>query len=303
MLLIRLIKRNMLVYVRDRANIFFSLLSMIIIIGLMVVFLGKMNADNVVDLLSEYGGQRDAAADLANAQQLVMLWTLAGIVVVNSVTITLSMVGIMVEDEAHKKLSSFFVAPVKRMVFVLGYVIAAIIMGILMCALTFAIGEAYIGLTGGELLTVTQMLHVLIFIALTVFSSASLVFLITNFVHSLSAFSGLSTVIGTMVGFMAGIYLPIGLLPEKVQMVLKCFPLFYSCSYLRELFTGDILAKTFTNCPQELVEGYKETMGITVIIQDNIVSDHVKVAILAISGIIFIGISVIVQRRRNVMNR
>ncbi|MDF2512522.1 MAG: transporter permease [Herbinix sp.] len=304
MLLIRLIKRNMLVYVRDRANIFFSLLSMIIIIGLMVVFLGKMNADNVVNLLNEYGGgDRNAAADLENAQQLIILWTLAGIVVVNSVTITLSMVGIMVEDEAHKKLSSFFVSPVKRTVFVLGYVIAAILMGIIMCTLTFALGEAYIAVTGGDLLTPAQMLQVIFYIILNVFTSASLVFLIANFVHSLSAFSGLSTVIGTIVGFIAGIYLPIGMLPEKVQMVLKCFPLFYGCSLLRELFTESIIIKTFVNCPEQLINSYKETMGITVLYQDNIVPHNVKVAILVISGIIFIGISVIVQRRRNVMNR
>lgn len=303
MLLIRLIKRNMLVYVRDRANIFFSLLSMIIIIGLMVVFLGKMNADNVVDLLGEYGGLRDAGVDLANAEQLIVLWTLAGIVVVNAVTITLSMVGIMVEDEAHKKLSSFYVSPVNRLVFVLGYVIAAIVMGIIMCVLTFALGEAYIVVTGGELLELSQILRVLLFIVLTVFSSASLVFLAVNFVHSLSAFSGLSTVIGTIVGFIAGIYLPIGMLPEKVQMVLKSFPLFYACSYLRELLTKDILAKTFLHCPEQLVSSYKEFMGITVTVQNHMISNEVKIVILAISGIIFIGVSVMIQRRRNVMNR
>ncbi len=303
MLLIKLIKRNMLVYVRDRANIFFSLLSMIIIIGLMVVFLGKMNTDNIVDLLREYGGERDGAADLSNAHQLIILWTLAGIVVVNSVTITLSLVGIMVEDEAHKKLSSFYVAPVNRMIFVLGYVAAAIFMGIIMCVLTFALGEAYIVVTGGDLLAPVQMLQVLLYIVLNVFTSATLVFLIANFVHSLSAFSGLSTVIGTVVGFIAGIYLPIGMLPEKVQMVLKGFPLFYGCSFLRELFTKDILTKTFSNCPEQLVSDYKEFMGITITLRDNAISNEVKVAILLISGIIFIGVSIILQRRRNVMNR
>jgi multidrug/hemolysin transport system permease protein len=303
MLLIKLVKRNMLVYARDRANIFFSLLSMIIIIGLMVVFLGKMNADNIVDLLKEYGGARDVAADLSNAQQLIILWTLAGIVVVNSVTITLSMVGIMVEDEAHKKLSSFYVSPVNRMIFVLGYVTAAIIMGIIMCVMTFVLGEAYIVVTGGDLLAPTQMLQVLLYIVLNVFTSATLVFLIANFVHSLSAFSGLSTVIGTIVGFIAGIYLPIGMLPEKVQMVLKGFPLFYGCSFLRELFTKDILTKTFSNCPEQLVSSYKEFMGITITFQDSIISNEVKMAILAISGIIFIGVSIILQRSRNVMNR
>ncbi len=303
MLLVRLVKRNMLVYARDRANIFFSLLSMLIIVGLMIVFLGKMNADNVVDLLNDYGGQRDATEDMANAKQLIILWTLAGIVVVNSVTITLSLVGIMVEDEAHKKLSSFFVAPVNRMVFVLGYVIAAILMGILMCVLTFAAGEAYIVITGGEILSLSHMLQVFLYIILNVFTSASMVFLIANFVHSLSSFSGLSTVIGTVVGFIAGIYLPIGMLPEKVQLVLKCFPLFYGCSFLRELFTRDILIKTFSNCPEQLVSSYKEFMGMTVLLRDNVITDKIKVAILLISGIIFIGISVIIQRRRNVMSR
>lgn len=73
MLLFRLIKRNILVYSRDRSNIFFSLLSMLIIIGLMVVFLGKMNADGVVELLNQYGGLRDTVLDRANAEQLVMV--------------------------------------------------------------------------------------------------------------------------------------------------------------------------------------------------------------------------------------
>jgi multidrug/hemolysin transport system permease protein len=303
MLLLRLIKRNILVYVRDKANIFFSLLSMLIIIGLMVVFLGKMNADNVVSLLSQYGGTRDTAADRANAEQLVMLWTLAGIVVVNSITITLSMVGIMVEDQAQKRLSSFYVSPVNRAVFVMGYVIAAAIMGVIMCVLTFAIGEAYIGLTGGTLISAAGIGKILLYIFINVFTSASIVFLLANLVHSQSAFSGLSTIVGTLVGFLAGIYLPLGMLPEKVQLVMKCLPLIHGCSFLREAFTQQALVDTFTNCPTELVNGYKEYMGMTVLFDGRVVSDGFKVAFMVISGIILIGISAFMQRRRNVMSR
>lgn len=303
MLLLRLVKRNILVYTRDRANIFFSLLSMLIIIGLMVVFLGKMNADNVISLLNQYGGNRDEVIDRANAEQLVMLWTLAGIVVVNSITITLAMVGIMVEDEAQKRLSSFYVSPVNRAVFVMGYVIAAIIMGILMCILTVAIGEAYIGFTGGSLFSAAQLGKILLYIIVNVFTSAGMVFLMANFVHSQSAFSGLSTIVGTLVGFFAGIYLPLGMLPEKVQTVLKCFPLIHGCSFLRDAFTSEILADTFSNCPQELISGYKEYMGITVLFDGNVITKEFKMAILVISGIILISISAIIQRRRNVMSR
>ncbi|MHB8128209.1 MAG: ABC transporter permease [Mobilitalea sp.] len=303
MLLLRLIKRNILVYSRDRSNVFFSLLSMIIIIGLMVIFLGKMNADGVVNLLNQFGGERDAVVDMANAEQLVMLWALAGIVVVNSVTITLIMVGIMVEDEEQKRLSSFYVSPVNRSVFVLGYIVAAIIMGIIMCTLTVVIGEVYIGVTGGTLLTLAAMGKILLFIILIVFSSASMVFLVVNFVHTQSAFSGLATIIGTLVGFLAAIYLPLGMLPEKVQNVLKCFPLVHGCSFLRNLLTEQIITDTFSNCPQDVITGYKEYMGMTILFKDSVVTDVIKVAFMVISGIIFIGISAILQKRRNVMSR
>jgi len=303
MILLRLIKRNILVYVRDRSNVFFSLLSMLIIIGLMVVFLGKMNADGVVDLLEQYGGIRDAAADRDNAEQLVMLWTLAGIVVVNSVTITLSMVGIMVEDEAQKRLSSFFVAPVKRGVFVLSYVSAAFIMGIIMCVLTVVIGEAYIGLTGGMILSMAELGKVFLYIIINVFASATMVFLIANFIHSQSAFGAVSTIIGTLVGFLAGIYLPIEMLPEKVQNVLRCFPLFHGCSFMRSVFTEDILNTTFSNCPEQMISEYKKYMGITILYQDKTVDSTLQIAFMLISGIIFIGIAAILQRKRNVMSR
>ncbi len=303
MLLLRLIKRNILVYIRDKSNIFFSLFAMLIIIALMVVFLGKMNADTVVSLLNEYGGQRDRVADRENATQLVILWTLAGITVVNSVTITLSIVGIMVEDEIKKRLSSFYVSPVNRGIFVMGYIIAAIIMGVIMCSLTVIVGMGYLVAIGGDLLTLGQFGKIFLYILLNVFTASCLVFLILNFIHTQGALSGVGTIIGTLVGFMSGIYLPLGMLPEKVQTVLKCFPLVHGSSFLRDIFTDEMMTKTFTNCPQELIDNYKESMGMIIFSNDKIISSEFKIAFMAISGIIFIVISAILQKRRNVMSR
>lgn len=303
MLLFHLVKRNILIYSRNKANIFFSLLSMLIIIGLMVIFLGKMNAEGVINLLGEYGGTRDSSIDQKNATNLVMLWTLGGIVVVNSITITLSMIGIMIEDEVNKKLGSFYVTPVNRIIFVLGYLLAAIIMAFIICLLTVLIGEGYIAITGAEFLSLEQHLKIVIFIILNVFSSSCLVFFILNFVHTHGALSGLGTIIGTLVGFMAAIYLPMGMLPQKVQLVLKCFPMVYGSSFLREIFTSHIITKTFTNCPKEVIDGYKEYMGISLTYHGSVIGDGFKIAFLVISGIILIGISAALQRRRNVMRR
>jgi multidrug/hemolysin transport system permease protein len=185
----------------------------------------------------------------------------------------------------------------------MGYIIAAIIMGIIMCTLTVAVGEAYFGLIGIELLALQQLGKIMLYIILNVFTSSCMVFLILNFIHTQGAQSGLGTIIGTLVGFMAGIYLPMGMLPEKVQTVLKCFPLVHGSSFLRDIFTEEIITKTFVNCPQELIDGYKEYMGMTIVYNDTVVSDILKVVFLVISGIIFIGISAFLQKRRNVMSR
>ena len=40
-----LLKRNILLYLRDRVSVFFSILSMLIVLALMVIFLGNMRKE------------------------------------------------------------------------------------------------------------------------------------------------------------------------------------------------------------------------------------------------------------------
>lgn len=303
MTFLRLVKRNILVYTRNRANIFFSLLSMIIIIGLMAVFLGNMNVENILNLLSDFGNTRDVTKDRENAKSLVLLWTLAGIVVVNAITITLAMVGIMVEDEENKILMSFYAAPVSRSLLVLGYVTAAFIMGVIMCTLTVLIGMGYGWIFGGITIGVGTLVGIFLLILIIVFMSASLVFFITSFVHSSSAFSGLSTIIGTLVGFLAAIYLPMGALPASIQKSLKALPLLQGSSLLRAVFTKEAVNTTFRDVPKEVVEGFKIYMGINVEWKETVLSNSYQVIFLAGWGLILILFSSLLQKRRNVKYR
>ena len=64
---LNLTERNCLVFLRDRSAVFFSLLSMLIVLMLMGVFLANMNVESVTGLLEQYGGIRDAALDKENA--------------------------------------------------------------------------------------------------------------------------------------------------------------------------------------------------------------------------------------------
>ena len=147
-----LVKRNSLLFLRERSAVFFSLLSMLIVLALMVIFLGRMNSQALVDLLSEWGGERDRAADERNAAYLIQLWTLAGILVVNAVTVTLTVTGSMVQDETEKRLAAFYVTPMSRLKLSLGYILSAWLVGTGMCLLTLAAGEGYFALRGYGLL-------------------------------------------------------------------------------------------------------------------------------------------------------
>ena len=69
------------------------------------------NSESLVNLLSKLGGGRDRAADERNAAYLIQLWTLAGILAVNSVTVTLTVTGSMVQDEAESGLWHFMPYP------------------------------------------------------------------------------------------------------------------------------------------------------------------------------------------------
>ena len=298
-----LVKRNILVFLRDYSAVFFSVLSMFIVLMLMVVFLGSMNSEAVVDALAEFGGIRDTAKDQENAGYLIQMWTLAGILVVNSVTVTLTVMAGMVQDEARGRLASFYVAPVKRLKITLGYILAAWIIGVGMCMLTLLIGEGYMLIQGHELLPLASWGKVLWMIALNALVYASFGYLLALCVRSESGWSGLLTVIGTLVGFVGAIYLPMSQLPERVGNVLKCLPVLHGAAMVRVVLTEAAIEETFAGLPEAAGELFKEQMGVTVLVDGNEVTLAYQVLFLLAYGIIAIIMAVMISQRRKVRDR
>ncbi len=301
--LYNLIKRNMLIYMRDKTAVFFSLLSMLIVIGLMVVFLGNMNCDGVIDLLKSYGGERNKVLDREHAVYLIQMWTVAGMLVVNSVTVTLTMIGIMVQDESNKRLFSLYVAPIKRVKIALGYIVSAIIIGTLVCILTLFISECYIALTGGDILHWVQILKILGLIILNVSVYACIMFFVAMFVHSDSAWSGLGTIVGTLVGFVGAIYLPMGMLPEAVQNVLKWLPFLHGTSMMRKVFTEDALEITFKGLPEQVIDGYQTSMGIYIEANGEVMNNLIQIACIIGFGVVALTIATLILRKRAIGDR
>jgi len=250
--IMQLVRRNLFVFFRDRAAVFFSFLSVIIIIGLYALFLADMQVSGIKQL----------AGDVPGIRQLVDSWIMAGLLAVNTVTVSLGALAIMVRDQDKKVLRDFMVAPLKRTAIVVSYILSALAIGMIISIAGLIVMEAYIVIAGGELLSLPALIKVLGVTLLGCLSATALLFLVTTFVRSLSAFSTLSTIVGTLIGFIAGVYVPTSMMPEAVQKAVLIFPTTYIAALLRQLFMAEPLQDVFAGAPASALEDYQESFGV-----------------------------------------
>ncbi|MGP0584024.1 ABC transporter permease [Paenibacillus timonensis] len=277
--------RNLKIFFRDRAAVLFSLLAVFIILGLYVVFLG----DTIANSLPVIEG----------ASVLINSWVLAGILAVTSVTSTMGAFGIMVEDRSRKILKDFTTSPLRRSRLTGGYILSACSVGVIMSIVTFILGELYILMLDGELLPLLSILKVLGLIVLSVLASSSIVFFITTFLRSQNAFSAASTVIGTLIGFLTGIYVPMGSLPEAVQWVIKIFPISHAGVLIRSVMLEHPMEVSFNGAPAEALTEFTESMGVVYHFGSYQVESWLSIVILLATTVLFFGLSLLSLSRKS----
>lgn len=287
---LKLTSRNMKLFFRDKASVFFSMLAVIIIIALYALFLGNIQVQAVRDRIN---------MNVPGMGWLVNAWILAGVLAVNTVTVSLGAYGTMVDDVYTGHVKDFFVAPVKRTQLVAGYMVSSAVISSIMNVIAFIIAEGYIALSGGELLEPVLMLETLGIILLSVFAFSSFVCFITSFIKSPSAYGTLSTIVGTMIGFITGIYVPIGILPEAVATIMKFIPFTYSAVWLRQIFTAAPMQQVFAGAPPEAVKSYADLNGINLYFGSEAVTPWMMALIIAGTGVLFFALSIWRLSRRN----
>ena len=72
-------KRNLLIYFRNKSAVFFSILSALILLAIMVVFLGESSSEGLLDALNQYGtgtAEENAKNGWFNCGSWVVFWVL-----------------------------------------------------------------------------------------------------------------------------------------------------------------------------------------------------------------------------------
>lgn len=287
--------RNFKIYIRDAGSIFFSFLSMLIVIGLMLIFLGDVTIDGVMSAVNQMPG-RNSENDLSVAKDIIFLWTTAGILAINGATVTLAFYSNMIKDRTGNRLNSIMVMPIKRGTIVAGYIVSAWVVSALMGLFALWIIEVIGAIKGIALFSFSTHIKIILITLLNSLVYSSVMYFFASIVKTEGAWSGFGIVVGTLVGFLGGIYFPIGSLSDSVATVVKCFPVIYGTSLYRKVMMDSLETSFFEGCP-DLVRGiFDETMGVNLSFGEKTLSLGEQVVILLCIGGLFALLSVLYIR-------
>ncbi len=240
-----LVKRHILNFLRDKTAVFFSFLSVIILVALYFLFIGRQYTS----------GEELSFIDDQMKIFLTAGIMMGGILIINTASLSLGMMGNLINDLTQRKLDGFLVTPVKRYKVILSYYIASIIVTAILSLFMWLLTYLYVGLFSGYWYTFSTVINASLLIIFYTFISSTLMIYLTTRIKSINAFGGLSGTLGTFIGFTSGIYIPLFVLGDVMTKVASLIPFTHMAIVLKGVLLKEpyaILSQTIP--PQGMSE-------------------------------------------------
>lgn len=283
-----LVRRNIRVYYRDRGQVVLSLIAPLILLLLYVLFLGNLQVDTLEDSLPE------ASAEQVDA--FVYTWVFSGMVMITTVTTGLSALNTFVEDRVFGRFKDFRVSPINSVQLITGYLVASCLIAFVMSMIVLAAGLVVVSMTYDSFPGWSNVFLSVGYAALMCLGFSSLSALMVTFVRTSGAFTSLSVIVGTIIGFLAGAYIPEGTMTKGVVHALNVLPFSQSAMLLREPLAGGALTDLTEGLPGAH-ETIAEYFGFKLMIGSMSVTNGIAVLVLVAMTIVCGGLGAFRMRR------
>lgn len=270
--------RNLILFFKDKAAVTLSFLAEFIVVGLYFLFM----RDNLID----------GFAGVENIEALLDTWMIAGVFGITPMTTTMGAYAIMVDDKAKKIARDFSVSPMHKSSLFLGYLLGAVIIGLLMSLLLLSVSALYMHVRYDVWLLAVDLADLFYVLALNTVASASMVLFLVSFIGTSNALAACCTIIGALIGFLTGIYLPMGNLPKGVGTLVKCFPVSHGVALFRRILTEPLLAESFGSAGTEGAKQFVEYMGIRYYFDGHIFAEKNSLLLLMGTAVVFFVLTV-----------
>ena len=262
--MLALLKRNFILYFRNRSGVFFSLLGALISFLLYIIFLQK----NLMDAWSQ----------LPDNTNLLNNWLMGGTLAVTGITTSFTALTQMVQDRENQVDQDLFLTDLGSWGLQVSYLISSITISFVMQVFMFAV----MGLYFKESPVISHLPEIaLIMLLSSLLSSLINILLIYRF-QSVDSLGKLATIVGTASGFLVGTYIPIGVLPDFAQIIMKCTPATYIASLYRQILMKERLETAFTG-NSSLLQEFQEKMGIQINWQELLTKEETYFIVVIIS--------------------
>lgn len=277
-----IVARNLRLFFRDRLNVFFSLMSGVILFLLYALFLARLQVDGL-------SAQFPDATD-AEIRGFIDSWMFSGIVLLTTVTSGMGAMSTLVQDAETGRFSDFLVSPIRRGQLVLGYLISAVTVAVIMSGVVLVLSVLYLGLFDGVWLGADRIARIALLMVLCCFAFTALSAFGVTFVRTSGAFTALATIVGTVLGFLAGAYIPNGSLPDAVSDVINALPFAQGGMLLRQQFAHDTVV-TLAGGSGDALDSVRTFYGLDLAIGDATVAPWVAVGVLVAVAVGFTAVA------------
>lgn len=262
--MLALLKRNFILYFRNRSGVFFSLLGALISFLLYIIFLQK----NLTDAWSQ----------LPDNTNLLNNWLMGGTLAVTGITTSFTALTQMVQDRENQVDQDLFLTDLGNWGLQASYLISSIVISFVMQVFMYAVMSFYFK----ESPVISHLPEIALIMLLSSLLSSSVNVLLIYRFQSVDSLGKLATIVGTASGFLVGTYIPIGVLPDSAQFFMKCTPATYIASLYRQVLMKDQLETAFTG-NNSLLQEFQEKMGIQINWQELLTKEETYFIVVIIS--------------------
>ena len=221
------IKRQIALYFSNKASVFFSLMGAWIAFALYIIFLQK--------------NMLEAWSTVSNPEVMLDQWVMGGTLAVTGVTTTWTGVSRLIKDKENHQFDDFLLTGISPFSLHVGYLISASMIGFIMQIIMYGIMSTYFYWQDGLALEMNQFPALLGLMVLNSLLGSSLGLIGAQCFKTLEAAERLAIIIGSGSGFLVGVYMPIGGLPDFAQVLIKWTPAAYVAAAFRQILIADSL--------------------------------------------------------------
>lgn len=287
--LYQLTKRDIKLFLMDKAGVFFSLLAPLIVLLLYILFLADVQVMSVKSYIPQ-----GIEVDSSLIKAYVDSWMVAGVVSVACITVAFGANSIMVQDKTKGILNDGLSAPVKKYIIKLSYFVFNFLVTLFIVAIVFAVCLIYLFLSGGWCLSAKEVFILLGVLILSVLSSTLITVFICSFFKTEAVLGAVSGIMSAVLGFLIGAYMPMSIMPKVAQNISAFVPGSHSAGLFRQYFMRGPLEKLGDSLPAEVTEGIAQAFSMEMKFFDGTFQASDMFLYLGGSIIIFLALNAIV---------